>query len=52
MIDCLEKMKIKENTFVKGTMIQMKKTEKKTENAVNIPYMMNRELSWLKFNMK
>lgn len=31
----------------------MKKTDKKTEKAAkttNIPYMMNRELSWLKFN--
>ena len=28
----------------------MKQTEKKTEKTVNIPYMMNRELSWLKFN--
>lgn len=28
----------------------MKQAEKKTEKTVNIPYMMNRELSWLKFN--
>lgn len=28
----------------------MKKTEMKTEKVTNIPYMMNRELSWLKFN--
>ena len=28
----------------------MKKTEKKPEKTENIPYMMNRELSWLKFN--
>ena len=28
----------------------MKKAEKKTEKTENIPYMMNRELSWLKFN--
>ncbi|MGN0324431.1 MAG: polyphosphate kinase 1 [Oliverpabstia sp.] len=28
----------------------MKKTEKQAEKSVNIPYMMNRELSWLKFN--
>ena len=28
----------------------MKKSEKKAEETVNIPYMMNRELSWLKFN--
>ena len=48
-IDCLEKMKNEEKTFEKGT-IQMKQAEKKTEKTVNIPYMMNRELSWLKFN--
>ena len=28
----------------------MKKAEKKAEKAAKIPYMMNRELSWLKFN--
>ncbi len=28
----------------------MKKAEKKTEKNTSIPYMMNRELSWLKFN--
>lgn len=28
----------------------MKKSEKKAGKNVNIPYMMNRELSWLKFN--
>ena len=28
----------------------MKQAEKKTEKTVNMPYMMNRELSWLKFN--
>ena len=28
----------------------MKKTEKKTEKATAVSYMMNRELSWLKFN--
>ncbi|MGN0421662.1 MAG: polyphosphate kinase 1 [Lachnospiraceae bacterium] len=28
----------------------MKKAEKKTGKNTNIPYMMNRELSWLKFN--
>ncbi|MGN0268299.1 MAG: polyphosphate kinase 1 [Lachnospiraceae bacterium] len=28
----------------------MKKAEKKTEKISNMPYMMNRELSWLKFN--
>ena len=28
----------------------MKKAEKKTGNNTSIPYMMNRELSWLKFN--
>ncbi|MGN9055585.1 polyphosphate kinase 1 [Bariatricus sp. HCP28S3_A7] len=28
----------------------MKKAEKKTEKNASIPYMMNRELSWLKFN--
>ena len=28
----------------------MKHAEQKTEKTVNIPYMMNRELSWLKFN--
>ena len=49
LIDCLEKMKNEEKTFEKGT-IQMKQAEKKTEKTVNIPYMMNRELSWLKFN--
>lgn len=49
LIDCLEKMKKQERTFEKGT-IQMKKEEKKTEKTNNIPYMMNRELSWLKFN--
>ena len=27
-----------------------KKAEKKKENTTKIPYMMNRELSWLKFN--
>lgn len=47
LIDCLEKMKKEETKkeetiFEKGT-IPMKKAE-------NIPYMMNRELSWLKFN--
>ena len=49
LIDCLEKMKNEEKTFEKGT-IQVKQAEKKTEKTVNIPYMMNRELSWLKFN--
>lgn len=33
----------------RGT-IKMKKAEKKTGKNTNIPYMMNRELSWLKFN--
>lgn len=28
----------------------MKKTDKKVAKTANIPYMMNRELSWLKFN--
>ena len=51
LIDCLEKMKKEETKkeetiFEKGT-IPMKKAEKIAEN---IPYMMNRELSWLKFN--
>lgn len=46
LIDCLEKMKKEETIFEKGT-IPMKKAEKIAEN---IPYMMNRELSWLKFN--
>ena len=49
LIDCLEKMKNEEKTFEKGTIL-MKQAEKKTEKTVNIPYMMNRELSWLKFN--
>ena len=42
--------KTAERTYEKGIMIQMKKTEKKPEKTENIPYMMNRELSWLKFN--
>ena len=46
LIDCLEKMKKEETIFEKGT-IPMKKAEKIAES---IPYMMNRELSWLKFN--
>ena len=51
LIDCLEKMKKEETKkeetiFEKGT-IPMKKADKIAEN---IPYMMNRELSWLKFN--
>ena len=33
----------------KGT-IQMKKAEKTKGKTTSIPYMMNRELSWLKFN--
>ena len=48
LIDRLEKMKKQENNF--GGTIQMKQEEKKTKKAENIPYMMNRELSWLKFN--
>lgn len=51
LIDRLEKMKKEETKkeetiFEKGT-IPMKKAEKIAEN---ISYMMNRELSWLKFN--
>ena len=42
--------KTAERTYEKGIKIQMKKTEKKPEKTENIPYMMNRELSWLKFN--
>ena len=49
LIDCLEKMKKQERTFEKGT-IQMKKAEKTKGKTTSIPYMMNRELSWLKFN--
>lgn len=47
LIDCLEKMKKEEKTHKKG-LIQMKNSEKKKE--ISVPYMMNRELSWLKFN--
>lgn len=50
LINCLEKMKKKESrNFKKGTM-QMKKAEVKKTKKKDIPYMMNRELSWLKFN--
>lgn len=49
LIDWLEKMKKEENILEKGN-VQMKKSEKKKENKTTIPYMMNRELSWLKFN--
>lgn len=49
LIDGLEKMKIKENTFEEGT-VKMKKTESTTEKRTELSYMMNRELSWLKFN--
>ena len=42
--------KTAERTYEKGIKIQMKKTAKKPEKTENIPYMMNRELSWLKFN--
>lgn len=45
LIDSLENLKKEENNLEKGT-IQMKKV-KKAEAA---SYMMNRELSWLKFN--
>lgn len=38
-----------EKTFGKGT-AKMKKVEKKTRKTTKLPYMMNRELSWLKFN--
>ena len=48
LINCLEKMKKEETNF--GGTIQMKQEEKRTKKAENIPYMMNRELSWLKFN--
>ncbi len=44
LIDRLERMKVDE-TFTEGT-DEMKKTTVKNEK----PYMMNRELSWLKFN--
>lgn len=49
LINGLEKMKIEENTLEKGT-VKMKKTENTTEKRTELPYMMNRELSWLKFN--
>lgn len=49
LINCLEKLKCEEKTFEKG-IIQMKKSEKKTEKQEKNQYMMNRELSWLKFN--
>ena len=49
LINCLEKLKCEEKTFDKG-IIQMKKSEKKTEKQEKNQYMMNRELSWLKFN--
>lgn len=56
LIDCLERMKKQEKTVEKGYVFMKKaekkvekKTEKKTE-ATKLPYMMNRELSWLKFN--
>ena len=49
LIECLQKMKREEKTNEKGA-IPMKKAEKKLEKEVKIPYMMNRELSWLKFN--
>lgn len=48
LIACLEKMKNEERVIEKGT-IQMKKSEKK-EKKPDVSYMMNRELSWLKFN--
>ena len=49
LINGLEKMKIEENPFEKGT-VMMKKAENTTEKRAELPYMMNRELSWLKFN--
>ena len=48
LIDHLEKLKKEENTI--GDMTQMKQEEKKTKKSAAPTYMMNRELSWLKFN--
>lgn len=52
MIDGLEKLKKEETNLKKGKK-QMKKAEKKAEKKEtkgNLPCLMNRELSWLKFN--
>ena len=48
LIDHLEKLKKEETTI--GDMNQMKQEEKKTKKTAAPTYMMNRELSWLKFN--
>lgn len=49
IIDCLERMKFEKKSFDKGN-IQMKNSENKTVKTEKVQYMMNRELSWLKFN--
>lgn len=49
LIDSLEKMKKADESFDEG-MIEMSKKEKNKEKTATPPYMMNRELSWLKFN--